>query len=178
MLARYIILAIILILGAFVYYYAEEPVAPPSTGTTEPTDARNVSYEIENTRVTLINGEAVTETSQGSSSQAITRYFGNEARGDFNHDGIEDLALLLTRESGGSGTFFYVAVALKTDSGYKGTNALLLGDRIAPQTTEYRLGKIIVNFAERKPDEPMTAQPSVGVSRYFEVRGDSLYASE
>jgi hypothetical protein len=33
---------------------------------------------------------------------------------------------------------------------------------------------LIVNFAERKADEPMTARPSMGVSKYLKVTEGSL----
>ncbi|HRH21982.1 MAG TPA: hypothetical protein PLJ58_02155, partial [bacterium] len=53
-------------------------------------------------------------------------------------------------------------------------NAILLGDRIAPQTTEWLDGEIVVNYAERKAGEAMTVSPSVGVSRYFQVADGTL----
>lgn len=117
-------------------------------------DYRNIVYDIEGRTLKLENGVS---------------YFGNEARGDFNGDGLEDIAFLITESLDGGGTFYYVVAALKTENGYKGTNAMFLGDRIAPQTTEFRNGEIIVNYAGRGPDEPMTAQPSFGISKYFKV---------
>ncbi len=101
-------------------------------------------------------------------------YFGNEARGDFNGDGKEDVAFLFTKDGGGSGTFYYVTVRLAEGERFKEINAVLLGDRIAPQTTEFRDGKIVVNYTDRKPDEPMTTKPSVGISRYFQVVANQL----
>ena len=103
-----------------------------------------------------------------------TTYFGNEVAGDFNNDGRTDTAFLLTQDTGGSGTFYYLVVALKTSTGYQGTNGILLGDRIAPQTTGYLNGLIVVNYADRAPKEPLTAIPTVGVSRYFRVEGSVL----
>lgn len=101
-------------------------------------------------------------------------YFGNEAKGDFNGDGREDVAFLFTESGGGSGTFYYVTAKLADGKGFKELNAILLGDRIAPQTTEFRDGMIIVNYADRKPSEPMTTRPSVGVSGYFQVVDNKL----
>jgi hypothetical protein len=75
----------------------------------------------------------------------------------------------LTQYSGGSGTFYYIAAVISYNNIYKGTNAILIGDRIAPQSTEFRNGEIIVNYADRKPGEPMTATPSVGTSEYFKI---------
>jgi hypothetical protein len=40
--------------------------------------------------------------------------------------------LLITHDPGGSGTFYYVAAAINVNKRYQGTNAVLLGDRIAP----------------------------------------------
>lgn len=137
-------------------------------------DYKNTTYIIEGQSVTLTDGRAETTVAPGSASKTVTQYFGNEATGDLNNDGTPDVAFLLTQDAGGSGTFYYVVVALKTSDGYQGTNAILLGDRIAPQTTEIREGQLIVNYADRKPDEPMTAQPSVGVSKYLKVEGTIL----
>jgi len=107
----------------------------------------------------------------GSASMVTTRYFGNEAVGDLNGDGLADTAFLVSQDSGGSGLFYYVVVALKTPTGYKTTNAFLIGDRIAPQTTEINRSahELYVNFAERKPGEPMTARPSQGATLALKV---------
>ncbi|MDA0302560.1 MAG: hypothetical protein O2822_08540, partial [Chloroflexi bacterium] len=100
---------------------------------------------------------------------STTRVFGNQATGDLDGDGQADVAFVLTQSPGGSGTFFYAAAALRTATGSRGTNAVLLGDRIAPQTTRIVDGLIEVNYAERKAGEPMTAQPSVGVTKRLRV---------
>lgn len=163
-----IIIAIIVLVGASYLIY--QPASKPNLAV----DARNAAYIIEGEEVTLVNGRAEKEIVPGSATKIITQYFGNEARADFNGDGAEDVVFLLTQNSGGSGTFYYVAVALSLKNGYKGTNAILLGDRIAPQTTEFRNEEIIVNYADRNPGEPMTTRPSLGVSRYFKVSSGQL----
>lgn len=113
------------------------------------------------TMTIYISGRPITLGSQG------TQYFGNEARGDINRDGVSDVSFLITHEPGGSGTFFYLVGALQQrDGSYKGSQAMLIGDRIAPQTTEYRNGLIIINYADRGPGEPFTTRPSYGKSVY------------
>jgi membrane-bound inhibitor of C-type lysozyme len=148
--------------------------AMPTSGCGTVADYKNATYVIEGQPVMLVNGRAETAAAPGSASQTVTQYFGNEATGDLNGDGVPDVAFLLTQNSGGSGMFYYVVVALKTTNNYQGTNAILLGDRIAPQTTEIKNGQLIVNYADRAAGEPMTAQPSVGVSKYFKVEGTTL----
>lgn len=105
------------------------------------------------------------------------QYFGNEITGDIDSDGDEDRAFLVTHDGGGSGTFFYLAGAINDGGKYKGTNLMLIGDRIAPQTTEYRdLGapygaRVIVNYADRGPGEPFTTLPSFGKSLFAKYSG-------
>jgi len=145
---------------------------------TSVSDYKDATYTIDGRSVTLANGKAASESAPGSASKVMTQYFGNQAVGDLNGDGVPDVAFILTQEGGGSGTFYYVVAALKSGDGYHGTNAVLLGDRIAPQTTEIKNGELIVNYAERKAGEPMTAQPSMGVSKYLTVIGGTLTAAQ
>lgn len=106
-------------------------------------------------------------------------YFGNEVEGDLDGDGDVDKAFLVTHEPGGSGTFFYLAGAIYQDGKYKGSNLMLIGDRIAPQTTEFRMleapygARVIVNYADRGPGEPFTTRPSFGKSLYTKYSSTS-----
>ena len=129
---------------------------------------KDAEYGIDGTQVRLTNGVAEKEAAPGSSSKITTRYFGNEVNSDLDGDGREDVVFLLTQETGGSGTFYYVVAALNTERGYVGSEALFLGDRIAPQTTEKGKGKIIiVNYADRALGEPFSMKPSVSKSLWL-----------
>lgn len=150
---------------------------PQPAATPVPASHKDISVEVEGQVVKLLNGVAETEAAPGSASKIVTRYFGNEASGDLNADGNADIAFLITQSRGGSGTFFYVVAALRTATGYTGTNAVLLGDRVAPQTTQISAGELVVNYADRKPGDPMTASPSVGTSKYLKVVAGRLQAS-
>ncbi len=156
--------------------YSNCSTANPANASSSPASAGylNGTYVLDGKSVTLVSGRAESEAAPGSASMIVTQYFGNEASGDLNGDGVPDVAFLLTQSGGGSGTFFYVVAALKTPTGYQGTNAVLLGDRIAPQTTQIENGKIIVNYADRNPGEPMSTRPSIGVSKYLRVENGIL----
>ncbi len=164
-------LTIVFVIGIF-KFTGKEALAPTPTQTSG--DHKNIAYQIEGQEILLKNGSAETAAASDSAGIITTEYFGNEAKGDFNNDGKQDVAFVLTQNGGGTGVFFYAVVAIKTATGYKGTNAVYLGDRIAPQTTEFRNGEIIVNYADRKPNEPFSADPSVGVSKYLKVNGLQL----
>lgn len=150
-------------------------------------DFKDAEYLIDGQKIKLENG--VSEISiPGSTAKIITTYFGNEVRHDLNDDGREDAVFLLTQTKGGSGTFFYVVSALYMPSGYIGSDAVLLGDRVSPQTTEIdenetavgsiRKNVIVVNYADRKPGEPMTAPPSIGKSIWLKLDPSTMRFAE
>lgn len=173
---------VIIAVGLFFYFYQNKN--NNSLTGNEPQNKnfadspQNATYTIEGAEIKLADGKSEIEIIPGSASKKITQYFGNEAKGDLNGDGTEDTVFLLVQNNGGSGTFFYVVAALKFSKGYVGTNAILLGDRVAPQTTEYRQGIITVNYAERYPNEPMTSQLSAGVSKYFKITDGQLVSAQ
>jgi hypothetical protein len=151
----------------------EAPANPPASAT----DPQNATYLIDGKEVTLVNGMAEQEAAPGSATKLVTKYFGNAIDIDLNSDGLIDSGFLLTQDGGGSGTFFYVAAAINAGDSTQGTNAIFLGDRIAPQSTNVDPNnpvQFIVNYAERKASEPMSAQPSVGVSRTFKLDNGTL----
>ncbi len=128
---------------------------------------QNAEYVIGGERVRLTDGYSEKEI-EHSSTNVITRYFGNDVVHDFNADGRDDVAFLITQTTGGSGTFYYLVAALNTADGYIGSEAVFVGDRIAPQSTVMGRGTIvIVNYADRNVDEDMSVQPSVGKSLYL-----------
>lgn len=151
--------AIILEIKNLKYKKIENPVITITPG--------NISYNIEGQDIVLTNGVNTTTN---------TKIFGANTHGDVNGDGQTDTAVILTQEMGGSGTFFYIAIALKTNTGYTGTNAVLIGDRIAPQTSQIQNGLIIVNYADRKIGEDFTVKPSEGKSLYLEYYHSTLVA--
>jgi hypothetical protein len=144
-------------------------------------DYKDASYLIDGNLVILRNGLAEREIDSGtpSASKIITRYFGNELRSDLDGDGRLDVVFLITEERGGSGVFYYAVAALNTERGYIGSDGYFLGDRIAPQTTEVSPTKrhkrvVLINYADRAPEEPMTASPSIGKSVYLKLDTEDM----
>lgn len=137
-------------------------------------DYKNISYEIDGETVTLLNGRSKKTDVPGSASEIITEYYGDETRADFNGDGTEDIAFIVTQDTGGSGTFYYLIGALKISNTYKGTNAVFLGDRIAPQSIVFNDGKLKVFYLNRKEGESFTTMPSVRTLKYFKIENGRL----
>jgi hypothetical protein len=137
-------------------------------------DPLNATYMIEGQATHLVNGRSEREVAPGSATKIMTSVFGKPVEGDLDGQGDMDVALLLVHDPGGSGTFYYVAAALNRDDSYIGTNAVLLGDRIAPQDVKIRNGVVVANYTDRRPEEPMSVSPSVGKSKYLILKKDEL----
>ena len=135
---------------------------------------QNATYTIEGSKVTLTNGKAEVIAAPGSSAKEEISLFGQPTVGDLNGDGVNDAAVILVDATSGTGTFYYVSGALNVNGKYVGLNAQLLGDRVAPQTVEIKDGVIIANFADRNPGEPMSTEPSLGVSKYLALQNGAL----
>lgn len=162
--------------GVYVLFFihAKDTASPTSLP-----DYKNISYSIDGSVVELTDGRSEVSSAPGSASKTITKYFGNDAHIDLNGDGREDVVFLLTQETGGSGVFYYAVAALNTPDGYKSSDGYFLGDRIAPQTIEAsqsgsEKGVVVVNYADRGTDEPMSATPSVGKSVYLKLDASDM----
>ncbi len=161
-------LLVLVVIGIGVYLSMDRSAEGPETprqplGEKTTFDGRNASFTVNGKLVTLVDGISKTPI-ENSKTKVVTRYVGNEAWGDLDGDEQDDYAFFFTQDTGGSGTFYYVVAALSTEGGYTTTNAFLVGDRIDPQSIEIprEARELHVNYADRKPGEPMTTQPSEG----------------
>lgn len=165
------VFVIVLVVGVYKFNFTNDDIYIAQE---DAVSAKDATYTIGGERVTLRDGYATQKSAVGASATVTTRYFGNEAVGDLNNDGKDDIVFLLTQQNGGTATLYFAAVALASGDGYEGINAVLLGDRIAPQSTRIVNGVAEVNYVDRKPSEPFTTKPSVGVSKLFVVRDNQL----
>jgi hypothetical protein len=137
-------------------------------------DPRNATYTVEGRRITLRDGRYEEEAAPGSAAQAVTGVFGEPAVGDLEGDGDEDAVLILVHDPGGSGTFYYIAASVNENGRYRGTNAVMLGDRISPRQIVIRNGVVIAGYDDRRPGEPMAATPSVARTKVLTLRDGRL----
>lgn len=149
----------------------QEGVEPARSGAVNPLEA---AYMVENQETQLHQGRAVQPAAPGAATRIETRVLGRPEYGDLNGDGLDDAVLLLRHDPGGSGTFYYVAAALFNGSGWQGTRAVFLGDRILPQGIEISNGVITVHYLDRRPDQPMSAPATLGVSKRLRVQNGQL----
>ncbi len=139
-------------------------------------DALNAVYAIEGRDIRLTGGRSEARAAPGSEAMMVTSVFGSPVPGDIDGENGEDAALILVHSPGGSGTFYYVAAFLGSGRTAKGSNAVLLGDRVAPQNVSIEGRAIVVNYADRLPGEPMSAPPGVGKTLRLVVKDGRLAA--
>ena len=151
----YLVLLIIVVILTAIYVI----------GITSIYGSRN-NYTAQPTSVTPTDGST-------STTQVVTNIFGTPVYGDIGA-GTGTAVIFITQDTGGSGTFFY-AVAFMTNAGkYTNTNAVFLGDRIAPQNVSISNGVASFNYCDRRPEDPFTAPPSVCVSKNFSIVNGTL----
>jgi hypothetical protein len=152
----------------------------PVVTTTEPsnviTDALNTTYTIDDQLASLINGSAQQSVATGSSGTINISVWSQPVLGDLNNDGNDDAALILVEQTGGSGTFYYLVAAIENpESGEAiGSNGVLLGDRISPQSISIDKGVITVKYLDRGPKEAMATPPSIETIKHFTLNGLAL----
>lgn len=130
---------------------------------------KTASYKIDGETYSLVDGTATKSSAPDSVSVNTLSLFGEPVFGDLDGDKDDDAVVLLSLTTGGSGIFYYAALVRNMGGVYESTNTLFLGDRIAPQTVEILEGHAVYNYAERRADEPMSAQPSMAKTLWIQL---------
>ncbi|MEE4361483.1 MAG: hypothetical protein V2I63_08150 [Pseudomonadales bacterium] len=148
-----------------------DPVAAAGPPAEHP---RNATYLIEGEPVRLRDGRAERPAAPGATTTISTTMEGATRYADIDGDGDADAVLVLRQDPGGSGTFYYVAIARKVDGGYLGGTAVLIGDRIAPRRLDLVQGVVALEYLDRAPGEAMLVNPAQRRTAYLMLEGDAL----
>jgi heat shock protein HslJ len=136
---------------------------------------KNAEYRgIYEETVQLIDGRYEGEPFvEGGASRPTVTFIDPHAVGDLDGDGVEDAAVLLAENSGGSGTFIYLAAVLNRNGNPQNTATKLLGDRVQVNSLSIEDGEIIVDMTTHGPDDPMCC-PTQRVVQTYQLRGNEL----
>jgi len=143
-------------------------VAEPEPRPADPASAR---YEIEGQVFALAGGFAEEPAAAGALATLIA---GDPVFGDLDGDGDDDAVLWLIHQSGGSGTFYYVAAAYRESSGFRGTRAIFVADRIAPGALSIAHRLVTARYLARRPGEAMAVAPTIEAVSHFQPTVDGL----
>ena len=134
---------------------------------------KNAAYTIEDLgEVQLVDGEY--EHKYGDGASMVDKVgIVNVVLGDLDGDGSNDAAVILWWQSGGSGTFLYIAAVLNHSGTPYQAGILPLGDRVRPAEMSITDGAIILESLSHSPDDPMCC-PSQNVIQTFALAEDAL----
>lgn len=95
------------------------------------------------------------------------------AFGDLDGDAVEDAVVVLWANTGGSGTFMYLAPVLNRDGKGQQAGAQLLGDRVQIRSLAVNSGKIRVELLAQGSTDPMVS-PALQSAQEYAVQGGKL----
>ena len=139
---------------------------------------KNAEYVIEGPasgKAKLVNG-VYQEKVPNSSAQISVGFSDLLSVGDLNGDGIADAALILTINTGGSGTFYHLYGVLNDKGAPKPSAPESLGDRIKLKSLTIQGGEISVNFLTQGPKDPVT-NPTLEVTRKYKLQDGKLVST-
>ena len=136
----------------------------------------NATYQgIYDEPVQLTDGQYVGEPFvEGSASRPTVTFVDQfTAWGDLNGDGVEDAAVILAENSGGSGVFIYVAAVADQDGAAVNQATQFVGDRTQINSLVIENGEIVLYAVTHGPDDPLCC-PTLEVTLRFRLEGDQL----
>ena len=133
-------------------------------------DYKNAIYRIDGKDVTLLDGQHTQPAADDSAEQDVTRVIEPPAHVVGKLGGRTAVAVFLSSQGGGSGTFYYVGLAFNDGRG----TTFKLGDRIQPIDIAIKGDDLVVGYLDRKPDEPMAVPPTVPRERHFAYMNEQI----
>jgi hypothetical protein len=141
------------------------PVGPaPVESTNTPAASPLTVEELKNAQYQGIYDQPVTLTDgqyqgppfvEGGASRPTVTFFEPYALGDLDGDGVADAAVLLVENSGGSGSFVYLAAVLDSGGSPDNVATMSLGDRVQPQSLAISAGQIDLQLIGFGPSDPL-----------------------
>jgi len=133
-------------------------------------DYKDATYRIGDKDVTLLEGQHSQPVAADSSAQDVTRVIEPPQHAGGVLGGRPAIAVFLSEEGGGSGTFYYAAVVFADGRG----TTFQIGDRIQPIGIAINGDDLVVSYLDRKSDEPMVVPPSVPRERHLAYWNEHL----
>jgi Tol biopolymer transport system component len=158
------------------------PVPPPPTATPTPLSIeslRNAEYQTELTKsgkAKLTDGTYSEPAAPGAASLVTVQLGERIMLADLNGDGSVDAVVTLIVQSGGSGTFQFLAAVLNDNGSPKHIASVSLGDRIQVQELSFQAGEIQVKMLAHGAKDAVCC-PTLAVTRRYKLDGAKLVAT-
>jgi hypothetical protein len=138
------------------------------------TGLKNAEYQSGATKsgtAPLVDGEYSETPVPGSASKTVVQLTQQVAFGYL--DGQAAAAVVLVTTTGGSGTFYDLAVVVERDGQLVNVASTMLGDRVQIQSFGIEGDEIVVEMITQGPDDPMCC-PTQQVRQAYQLQGDQL----
>jgi len=166
---RYVLSALLLVTLVFVAGCGSQ-VAPLTEESLKNAEYQGIYEEAIKLTDGKYEGEPFVE---GAASRPTVVFIEPYAFGALDDDGVDDAAVLLVENSGGSGSFVYLAAVLNRDGKPDNTATTLLGDRVQVEELTIESGQILVKMVAHGPDDPMCCPTQESLETYT-LEGDEL----
>ena len=129
--------------------------------------------------VTLTDGKFEGEPIiEGGASRPVVNLLSQPVSyGDLDNDGQPAAAVVLVSNSGGSGTFVYLALVQPRDGALENVATSFLGDRVQVKSLSIEGEHLVVTLLSHAPDDPACC-PSQEEVRLFRLSGEQLIAAD
>jgi hypothetical protein len=161
---------------------AEEATSTPAGSDVVPSltveTLKNASYlGIYTDAVQLTDGKYEGEPFvEGGASRPTVAFADITAFGDLDEDGVEDAVVVLVEDSGGSGSFSYLAAVLNRNGTPENVATQLVGDREQIQSVTIDGAEVTVSALVHGPDDPACC-PSQEATLTYRFDGEHLVES-
>jgi len=146
------------------------PTLPPASSGLTLDKLRNATYfaPVFKRTIKLVNGSfSVNTASDVYNVQMLEAY----AFGDLNGDGVEDAAIILVENSGGTGQFESVVAIYNTGGSPVQAGQSILGDRVQVNSLDISLGVIHLDMLVQGPADPMCCPTLSEKQSFWEIAG-------
>ena len=154
------------------------PLPTPTTVPLTLDGLKNAEYTVEGPasgKAKLVNGVYEEPIAKSSAKVVVTLQSG-AATGDLEGNGIQDAAAVLTVQTGGTGTFYYLFAVLNDRGTPKPIASTKLGDRIKLNALTIQGGEIVVDMVTQGPKDSM-AKPTLAVISKYKLLGSQLVST-
>jgi len=144
------------------------------------TELENATYAgIEDHPLTLSNGhwEGLPYTTGGASKPSVGLVKNIYITGHLNPDENQEALAVLWQNTGGTGSYIYIAVMSKQDGDITNLATILVGDRVRIRSGRIESGKIILNVLQAGETDALCC-PTRLVTRSWSLVGGQLEESE
>ncbi len=152
---------------------------PPAASLTV-ADLKNATYRVKDLAdlssgtdsFTLTDGQyALNDPALSTDQPVLTVQYQQSAIGDLNGDGIADAAVILVANTGGSGSFEFLAAMVQGKGVLENVDTISLGDRVIIESLAIQDGSINLQMVTHGPQDPMCCPSLKTSATYLLVNG-------